>query len=166
MARKMNKEKFLKTELGAELHSTIMALDFYLEHQHEEKDSQHIINELFACWNVFKLALKHIYGLDYTVSRTDEYIGVCLEVDAPDEADYLFKISRIEPEEKVQIVSGWGKFYDWELVQQHMDKELAERLHSELAPCPPQKFYGRYAFEHLQKFGEEFIFETSLHPDF
>lgn len=93
---KLNKEKFLKTEFGSELHMTIKALDFYLcerrklginaEYATVEKD----ISLLFAQWQVYQLALKQFYCIDYNFTRTDNYFGICTD----DEKDWLFKEER------------------------------------------------------------------------
>ena len=43
-----------------------------------------------AQWEVYKLALKHFYGVEYFFTRTDEYFGICTE----DESDWLMKVER------------------------------------------------------------------------
>lgn len=92
---KMNKKKFLKTEFGSEFEESIRELNYSLneisnisksklpaEYRKLENDIQY----LFAKWHVFQLALKQFYGIEYYISRTDEYYGVCTE-----EEDFLFK---------------------------------------------------------------------------
>ncbi|WP_313152104.1 hypothetical protein [Lacrimispora sp.] len=97
--RKFNKEKFLKTDFGSELESTVRALDFYLSEkskisQWKEPEKyrarQKDIDKLFAQWEVYKLAVKQFYGVEYSFTRTDEYCGCCTE----DESDWLFKVDR------------------------------------------------------------------------
>lgn len=92
---KMNKEKFLKTEFGAELEGNIRALNYYLneikrtsqfESAEDYKELNDDIQTLFAKWHVFKLAIKQFYGVEYNFSRTDEYYGVCTQ-----DENYLFK---------------------------------------------------------------------------
>lgn len=64
---RMNKEKFLKTEFGAELKGTIEALMFYINEQskiprYDDPDEfgrlQKDIDKLFAQWSVYQLAVK------------------------------------------------------------------------------------------------------------
>lgn len=70
---KMNKEKFLNTEFGAELKGNIRALNYYLneikrvsrfespeDYQALDKD----IQTLFSKWHVFQLAIKQFYGTE------------------------------------------------------------------------------------------------------
>lgn len=45
-----------------------------------------------AQWEVYHLALKQFYGVEYYFTRTDEYYGVCTE----DESDWLIKVERRE----------------------------------------------------------------------
>lgn len=93
---KMNKEKFLNTEFGAELKGNIRALNYYLneikrvsrfegpeDYQALDKD----IQTLFSKWHVFQLAIKQFYGIEYNFTRTDEYYGICTN----NEEDFLFK---------------------------------------------------------------------------
>lgn len=93
----MNKEKFLKTEFGAELEDIIRALNYYLNEisrvsqLENPKDYQALdkdIQTLFSKWHVFQLAIKQFYGIEYNFTRTDEYYGVCTN-----EEDFLFKKS-------------------------------------------------------------------------
>lgn len=98
---KLVKERFLKTELGGEMQETVKAIDFYLTEQaatsewrepEKYQSLQENIDILFAKWEVFKLAVKQFYGIEYHFTRTDEYYGLCTE----DEGDYLIKIVRTE----------------------------------------------------------------------
>lgn len=92
---KLNKENFLKTELGAGLKNTIEALDVYLEDksklsQWQDQDKynalQKDIDLLFAEWRVYQLAVKQFFGIEYHFSRADDYFGLCTK----DETDWLF----------------------------------------------------------------------------
>lgn len=83
---KLNKEKFLKTEFGAELINCVMCWD------------SHIENKAFkaatwcqAQWEVYKLALRQFYKVNYSFTRTSEYYGV---VNEDDYSDWLFKVGR------------------------------------------------------------------------
>lgn len=94
---KLNKEEFLQSELGRSLKDCITVWDKalttlskcgygtadYLEAQEKSYTSS-------AMWDVFRMALKHFYGMEYHFTRTDDYFGACTE----DEKDWLFKIDR------------------------------------------------------------------------
>ena len=95
--RKMSQD-FLQTEFGSTLCETITALDFWLcekgtTSQCSEPDKynqlQTDIDKLFAQWEVYKLALKQFYGIDYHFNRTDAYYGIC-----DNDEVYLFKVLR------------------------------------------------------------------------
>lgn len=49
---------------------------------------------------------------------------------------------------------------DWDDIVMAMDPELAESLHSKLAPCSNQEFFSAYCQEHEKKYGEPFIWDT------
>ena len=40
-----------------------------------------------------------------------------------------------------------GKKYNYEIIEEYMNDEIRERLHSELAPCTEQEFFDRYIEE-------------------
>lgn len=82
---KLNKEKFLKTEFGSRLEECVIAWDFYLEKR--ERDD---VRQCQAQWEIYQLAMKQFYGVEYYFTRTDEYCGVCTE----DETDWLLKRER------------------------------------------------------------------------
>ena len=91
---KMNKIKFLKTEFGGSLGSCIIAWDQALEkqkkygvHEEEYKEAEKTALWCQAQWEVYQMAVKQFYGVEYFFSRTDEYFGVCTD----DESDWLFK---------------------------------------------------------------------------
>lgn len=100
----MNKEKFLNTELGASLEECIKTWDKALEER--RKATPGLINRDyqglgFEYWNntckycqaqfeVYQMAIKQIYGVEYHFTRTDEYFGLVTE----DETDWLFKFER------------------------------------------------------------------------
>lgn len=90
---KLNKEKFLKTEFGCELKCMITAWDSALEKNRRTGDDRDILNTLAWCqaqWEVYKMAIKHMYGVEYWFSGTDEYFGLCTE----DGSDWLMKVDR------------------------------------------------------------------------
>lgn len=102
---KLNKEKFLQTELGAELEETIRCWDDALEKRKEARTGfnsgdagcglgvKYWNNTCQSCqdkWEVFKLAIKQFYGIEYNFTRTDEYFGLVTE----DGADWLIREER------------------------------------------------------------------------
>lgn len=82
---KMNKEKFLKTELGSGMEECIKAWDKNLK-----VGDRKAALWCQAQWEVYKMAVRQFYGIEYCFSRTDEYFGICTE----DETDWLFKVDR------------------------------------------------------------------------
>lgn len=85
-----NKEKFLKTELGCSLDSCIRLLDNSLNQLSCYPYEKKCVERCFAQWDVYKMAIKHFYGIEYNFTRTDEYFGLVTE----DETDWLIKIER------------------------------------------------------------------------
>ena len=43
-------------------------------------------------WEVFKLAIRQVYGIEFNFTRTDEYFGICND----DETIWLMKENREE----------------------------------------------------------------------
>ena len=82
---KMNKENFLKTELGSHMRECLTAWDKWIENGDRKAALW-----CQAQWEVYQIAIRQFYGIEYYFSRTDEYFGVCTE----DEADWLFKVER------------------------------------------------------------------------
>ena len=83
---KINKDKFLKTEFGAEMKNCIDCCDFYI--------CNNYYNNALLCqaqWEVYQMAIKQFYGIEYHFTRTDEYYGVVTE----DYKDWLYKVERI-----------------------------------------------------------------------
>lgn len=94
---KLNKEKFLETELGSELDYCIRAWDAALEKQiifpHETIPYENASRTVYRCqarWEVYQMAIKQFYGIEYHFTRTDEYFGLVTE----DETDWLLKVER------------------------------------------------------------------------
>lgn len=54
-----------------------------------------------------------------------------------------------------------GDDMDYEAAVQMMDDDLREALHEELVPTTPQRFFDAYAQTHREKFGEDWILDTS-----
>lgn len=94
---KLNKEKFLKTELGSELKACIASWDQSLEasrkyeyYSEEYKRERKTAAWCQAQWEVYKMAIRQFFGIEYNFTRTEEYYGLVTE----DEADWLFKVCR------------------------------------------------------------------------
>lgn len=84
---KLNKEKFLKTELGGNLQECIESWDFALKGGNKTKS---LADWCQAQWEVYQIMFRQLYNIDYHFSRTDEYFGVCTE----DKTDWLVKVER------------------------------------------------------------------------
>lgn len=93
---KLVKEKFLKTEVGAELKCCIISWDKALEECRkyprgdEYKRERKVADWCQAQWEVYKMVLHQFYGIEYCFTRTDEYFGLVTE----DETDWLFRVER------------------------------------------------------------------------
>lgn len=93
----------MKTELGSEMEAMVKTWDNALDErrkvtpglssrtEQEKGLGYKYWNETVkSCgdqWSVYKLALMHIYGIEFHFTRTDEYFGVCTE----DESIWLMK---------------------------------------------------------------------------
>lgn len=82
---KLNKETFLKTEFGAEMTNCIDCWDLYLSTK--DYDSAKLCQ---AQWEVYQMAVKQFYGIEYHFTRTNEYYGIV----TADEKDWLYKVER------------------------------------------------------------------------
>lgn len=82
---KMNKEKFLKSEFGSSMIECVRAWDKWLQ-LGDGKASLWCQ----AQWEVYKMAVRQFYGIEYYFSRTEEYYGICTE----DEQNWLYKEER------------------------------------------------------------------------
>lgn len=95
----LNKDEFLKTEFGRDLRNTVDLLDRAIKMQSkcsnkggwdEFKLHSQRIEELDNRCEVFKLAIKQFYGIEYDFHRTDDYYGFCTK----DGSDWLYKVER------------------------------------------------------------------------
>lgn len=81
---KLNKEKFMKTEMGGELEETIRTWDKALDERRKATPGignpdqglgfKYWDNTCRSCqdrWEVFKLAIKQFYGIEFFFTRTD-----------------------------------------------------------------------------------------------
>lgn len=93
---KLNKEKFLESELGGNLQECVIAWDHQLTEVNSfgqwYSEAREAVNWCQAQWEVYQTVLRQFYNVEYHFTRTDEYFGVCTE----DEADWLFKVEREE----------------------------------------------------------------------
>lgn len=96
---KLNKEKFLKSELGGNLQECVTAWDHWLTELRKfnintvgqkYRETRKAADWCQAQWEVFQMVMRQFYNIEYHFSRTDEYFGVCTE----DETDWLFKVER------------------------------------------------------------------------
>ena len=94
---KLNKDKFLKTEVGNGMVECVMAWDEALTEQNkyiwdseEHRRARRAADWCQAQWEVYKMMMRQFYGIEYYFSRTDEYFGICTE----DETDWLMKVER------------------------------------------------------------------------
>lgn len=82
---KLNKEKFMKTEMGGELEETIRTWDKAIDERRKATPGignpdqglgfKYWDNTCRSCqdrWEVFKLAIKQFYGIEFFFTRTDE----------------------------------------------------------------------------------------------
>ena len=82
---KLNKEKFMKTEMGGELEETIRTWDKAIDERKKATPGignpdqglglEYWENTCRSCqdrWEVFKLAIKQFYGIEFFFTRTDE----------------------------------------------------------------------------------------------
>lgn len=47
---------------------------------------------------------------------------------------------------------------DYKAIEALMDDDIREELHAEFAPCTNEEFFKAYKKAHLEKYGEEFIY--------
>ncbi len=81
--------KFLKSEAGLQMKEIIRLWDRTLS-DYDDEERKHKCNVCGAMWDVYKVFLKQMYGIEFYFTRTDEYFGVCSE----DEKIFLMKEER------------------------------------------------------------------------
>lgn len=96
---KLNKERFLRTELGSSLKECITSWDKALDtcrgyayYTDEYKRARKVADWCQAQWEVYKMAMQQFYSIEYHFTRTDKYYGLVTN----DETDWLFKVERKE----------------------------------------------------------------------
>lgn len=87
---RMDKKTLMESEFGQEMQGCITAWDTALQSESERSEKLRDLAWCQAQWEVYQLALKHFYGVEYHFTRTDEYYGLCTE----DESDFLMKVDR------------------------------------------------------------------------
>ncbi len=94
---KMNKEAFMKTELCQGWIACITNWDAAIKRRSKAQwgtpeyvDSCKASNICGTQHEVYQMAVKQFYGVEYHFSRTDEYFGLVTE----DEQDWLFRYDR------------------------------------------------------------------------
>lgn len=93
---KLEKEDFLLTDLGKKLIECLVELDVALDNRSKfpscttiYKNATKKIELCMAQWEIYKIALKQFFGIEYQFTRTEEYFGAVTE----DESDWLIKFS-------------------------------------------------------------------------
>ncbi len=81
MAKKMDKNEFLKSEFGKAMVRCAEEWDRWLTVMDDEAARWYQ-----AQWNVFQMAVKQFCGVEYHFARTDEYVGICTK----GKRDWLF----------------------------------------------------------------------------
>lgn len=94
---KMNKEKFLKSELGSSMIECAKSWDNALKLMNNTDfcSKEFKVGNREAMWcqaqmEVYKMAVRQFYGIHYCFAHTDKCFGICTE----DGTDWLFKIER------------------------------------------------------------------------
>lgn len=59
--------------------------------------------------------------------------------------------------ERIIVINTNGTEIDYEVAVMHMDYDISEELHRELAPCTEQEFFSAYEAAHEKAFGEEWF---------
>ena len=99
----LKKREFLKSELGELLDDCIFGLDTMLTEKSryqvgstEYDNAYEAVERLLAQWEVFRVAIKQFYGIEYNFARNDEYFGVVNN----DETDFLIRYDRFKRKDK------------------------------------------------------------------
>lgn len=134
---KLVKARFEKTEFGGQMVETVKAIDFYLEersHTSQWREPEKYegltkdIDRLFAQFEIFKLAVKQFYGVEYHFTRTDDYFGCCTN----NGEDFLFRFER-EKKSGKELLKKLEKFEELEAVASKADEAYeAEPENAEL----------------------------------
>lgn len=127
---KLVKARFERTEFGGQMVETVKALDFYLEEKNHTSQWQEPekykrlmkdIDRLFAQFEIFKLAVKQFYGVEYHFTRTDDYFGCCTN----NGEDFLFRFER-EKKSGKELLKKLEKFEELETAANKADEAYQE----------------------------------------
>ena len=86
----LNKEEFLKSELGLLALSCINGAEHYLSEGTALTRRKSAYALCIAEWSAIKIAIKQFYDIDYYFIRDAKYYGI----GTIDESDWLFKVER------------------------------------------------------------------------
>ena len=112
---KLNKEKFLKSELGGNLQECVTAWDHWLTELRKfnidtvgqkYRETRKAADWCQAQWEVFQTVMRQFYNIEYHFSRTDEYFGVCTEDETdgqPGFTGYEFDLIEYDKDEYIKI---------------------------------------------------------------
>ena len=135
---KLVKARFERTEFGGQMVETVKAIDFYLEEKSHTSQWQEPekykrlrkdIDRLFAQFEIFKLAVKQFYGVEYHFTRTDDYFGCCTN----DGEDFLFRFEREKKVSGKELLKKLEKFEELEAATSKADEAYeAEPENAEL----------------------------------
>ena len=135
---KLVKARFERTEFGGQMVETVKALDFYLEEKNHTSQWQEPekykrlmkdIDRLFAQFEIFKLAVKQFYGVEYHFTRTDDYFGCCTD----NGEDFLFRFEREKKVSGKELLKKLEKFEELEAAASKADEAYgAEPENAEL----------------------------------
>lgn len=94
---KLDKDEFLKTELGKKVLETIEALDFYktdltncIRVQCDTTMCRLELKEIYQEWLFLRQEIRDLFGVNYLYARNSKYYGLCTK----DGSDWLFKVNR------------------------------------------------------------------------
>lgn len=95
MLLEFDKKEFLASEFGMELQLCIKSLakslancNKYSEGDEQYAKSKKLASWAMAQWEIFQIAIKHFYGLQYEFTHTNGYYGLLLK----DGSDWLIQI--------------------------------------------------------------------------
>lgn len=135
---KLVKARFERTEFGKQMVETVKAIDFYLkERSHTSQWGEpekyegltKDIDRLFAQFEIFKLAVKQFYGVEYHFTRTDDYFGCCTD----NGEDFLFRFEREKKVSGKELLKKLEKFEELEAAASKADEAYgAEPENAEL----------------------------------
>lgn len=66
---KLNKEKFLKSELGGKLQECVAVWDYWLAKINESYETRTDVERYQAQWEVFQTVLRQFYNVEYHFTR-------------------------------------------------------------------------------------------------